>query len=636
MADAKRDNNSIPTLLAVSNVDGVTPVVLWADPTTHRLLVDLPAGGTSIAIGSTVISGGTTGRLLYDSATVVGETTNIYTDATSIGFGTTAPTHAATFASTSTGIALYNTADQVTNYERLVINVAANVFGIIAGAGGTGTVRDISLASGSSVFAVRTSGVGGGIFEAARTGTSANNLFAITGTAHTGTAFIALTVSSGFASTSGVQSSVVLNPIVNQTTTAGYTILKINPTLTAVGTGAQLLQDWQGGGTSIASFSGVGFNAATALVSGASAVYNGFNFPAQTVVVSGSTNITTATGVNKVVLGIPTYSAASALTITNAATLYIAGAPAGGGAGPATITNAYSIWVDAGDVRFDGNVVIYGVTSTGATGTGAFVFATSPTLVTPVLGVATATSINKVALTAPATSATLTIADGKTLTASNSITLAGTDATVMTFPSTSATIARIDAGQTFTGVNTFTSPKIITQISDTNGNASISIVATASAVNSLQITNAATGVTGPLLKPVGETNVDLRLGGLGTGKVAMQSAVNHGAFTAYFTETDNGNSGTADTIDWTLSNKQKSTLTGNCTFTFTAPAGPCSLILKLVQDGTGSRTVTWPAAVHWSGGTAPTLTTTLNKVDIISFYYDGTTYFGNSSLNFTA
>jgi hypothetical protein len=116
----------------------------------------------------------------------------------------------------------------------------------------------------------------------------------------------------------------------------------------------------------------------------------------------------------------------------------------------------------------------------------------------------------------------------------------------------------------------------------------------------------------------------------------ITSVWNFGAHTAYFTETDNGNSGTADTIDWTLSNKQKSTLTGNCTFTFTAPSGPCSLVLKLVQDATGSRTVTWPAAVHWSGGTAPTLTTTASKVDIITFYYDGSTYFGNSSLNYTA
>lgn len=89
------------------------------------------------------------------------------------------------------------------------------------------------------------------------------------------------------------------------------------------------------------------------------------------------------------------------------------------------------------------------ISAASTTGSGAVVLATTPTLITPVLGVATATSINKVAFTAPATAATLTIADGKTLTVSNSLTLAGTDATVMTFPSTSATIARIDAAQTF-------------------------------------------------------------------------------------------------------------------------------------------------------------------------------------------
>ena len=96
----------------------------------------------------------------------------------------------------------------------------------------------------------------------------------------------------------------------------------------------------------------------------------------------------------------------------------------------------------------------------------------------------TASSVNKVAITAPATASTLTIADGKTLavndnatlgtggltlgnsggftaaaskvlTASNSLTLAGTDATTQTFPTTSATIARTDAAQTFTGDQTF-------------------------------------------------------------------------------------------------------------------------------------------------------------------------------------
>jgi hypothetical protein len=97
---------------------------------------------------------------------------------------------------------------------------------------------------------------------------------------------------------------------------------------------------------------------------------------------------------------------------------------------------------------------------TDETGTGALVFANTPTLVTPVLGVATATSVNKMAITAPATSSTLAVADGKTFTVNHSLTLAGTDTTTMTFPATSATIARTDAAQTFTGSQTFSNAVI--------------------------------------------------------------------------------------------------------------------------------------------------------------------------------
>ncbi len=44
MADASRDGNFVPTLLGASSVDGVTPVPVYADPSTHRLLVDATAG----------------------------------------------------------------------------------------------------------------------------------------------------------------------------------------------------------------------------------------------------------------------------------------------------------------------------------------------------------------------------------------------------------------------------------------------------------------------------------------------------------------------------------------------------------------------------------------------------------------
>lgn len=57
---------------------------------------------------------------------------------------------------------------------------------------------------------------------------------------------------------------------------------------------------------------------------------------------------------------------------------------------------------------------------TDETGSGAAVFANGPNLTAPNIGAATATSINKVAVTAPATNATLTIANGTALTTTSS------------------------------------------------------------------------------------------------------------------------------------------------------------------------------------------------------------------------
>lgn len=134
-----------------------------------------------------------------------------------------------------------------------------------------------------------------------------------------------------------------------------------------------------------------------------------------------------------------------------------------------------------------------GVTT--STGTGNVVLSNSPTLVTPSLGVATVTSINKVAVTAPTTSATLTIADGKTLTANHSLTLAGTDSTTMTFPSTSATIARTDAAQTFTG-NQTVNGAIIGNVQSLSGAGAVDVTSFATAFTSTATGNALTLANG--------------------------------------------------------------------------------------------------------------------------------------------
>lgn len=84
---------------------------------------------------------------------------------------------------------------------------------------------------------------------------------------------------------------------------------------------------------------------------------------------------------------------------------------------------------------------------------------------------------------------------------------------------------------------------------------------------------------------------------------------------------DAGNSSTAITLDWDNGNTQLVTLTGNATFTLSNPKDGFRYLIVLKQDGTGSRTVTWPSSVKWQAGTAPTLSTTAGKVDIVTLVW---------------
>lgn len=98
--------------------------------------------------------------------------------------------------------------------------------------------------------------------------------------------------------------------------------------------------------------------------------------------------------------------------------------------------------------------------SDGNSGTGAIAHVSSPTFVTPTLGAAIATTINKVTITAPATAASLTLATGSTLATSGSfsITLTSTAGTNVTLPTT-GTLATLAGTETFTN-KTLTGPTL--------------------------------------------------------------------------------------------------------------------------------------------------------------------------------
>lgn len=98
-------------------------------------------------------------------------------------------------------------------------------------------------------------------------------------------------------------------------------------------------------------------------------------------------------------------------------------------------------------------------------------------------------------------------------------------------------------------------------------------------------------------------------------------------------------------ITWNVAHKQVRfvTLAQNSTLSFPTNAKRgATYILGVKQDSTGSRTLSYTnqdstlgsGTWKWSGASAPTLTTTAGKIDVLTFLFDGTDMLGTSVLNF--
>ncbi len=85
--------------------------------------------------------------------------------------------------------------------------------------------------------------------------------------------------------------------------------------------------------------------------------------------------------------------------------------------------------------------------------------------------------------------------------------------------------------------------------------------------------------------------------------------------------------GATVTFDMTTKALHQVTLAGNRTLAVTNATAGQTFVIKLIQDGTGSRTVTWFATILWPAGTVPTLTTTANKADWFGFVAKTSTTF---------
>lgn len=393
MADSAHfDANHVPGLMAVSNADGVSPVAIYGDPATHRLLTSSAGGsGTVTEVDTgTGLTGGpitTTGTIQLDSKlapmdTLTGNSLKVLrvnAGETAVEYATASTGTVTTTGSPANGnLTKFSGASSITN---------GDLSGDITTSGTLATTLATVNSNVGSFTNASVTVNGKGLITAASSGTAPVTA-------------VSVATANGFAGSSsgGATPALTLSTTVTGTLQGNGTAISASKiTLTQPATGSTLT-----------------------IVDGKTLTQN------NTLTYSGTDGSSVAFGTGGTVL----YTASTV---------------------PLTVGNTTIASGTNGRVLYDNSGVLGEMTNTGS-GT-VNVLQNTPTLTTPVLGVATATSINGNTFTTG--TYTLTGAASKTLTFNNSITLAGTDATTMTFPSTTATIARTDAAQTFTGTQTF-------------------------------------------------------------------------------------------------------------------------------------------------------------------------------------
>jgi len=211
------------------------------------------------------------------------------------------------------------------------------------------------------------------------------------------------------------------------------------------------------------------------------------------------------------------------------------------------------------------------------------------------------------------------------------------DISLATIDHTANTVNWLDSTVSITGLSTTATGTVLTltdtsisstqdirlptakSIADDSGNEYLKFVKTASAVNEISITNSATGNSPDLSVTGSDTNIGLSITTKGTGLIKF----NDGAYFPEATLTDGA------TVTWDASTAPVCKLTLGGNRTLSAPTSGATgqfISIAVIQDATGSRTLTWNSAYEFTGDTAPTLTTTVSKADVFVFRYNGTVW----------
>jgi len=192
---------------------------------------------------------------------------------------------------------------------------------------------------------------------------------------------------------------------------------------------------------------------------------------------------------------------------------------------------------------------------------------------------------------------------------------------ILTIPSTGGNSTLVSDASTSTLTNkTLTAPKIADAgfIADANGAEQIIFQTTASAVNELEVTNAATGNNPAIAASGGDTNVGLEFTAKGSGYIKFNDL-------AYIPQQALTSSSNA--VAWDVQAKPNAYHLTTENTTFAAPTNSVEgSFICLEINYNGSHTIAFNTIFEFAASTAPTFTSTDGKTDILVFRYNGSVW----------